>query len=373
MRPPRVRGARRTAGGFSVAIAAVLVSALATTADAAEGLRVASVDTSGSPTVAVYVKPPPALAGVSIPPEAFRVFQGGFARAVEVSRLRGEDLEVVLVVDASAATSGAPLQSAKGGAAELLLRMPAGARFAVIGCADASAVVAPLTTDVASAMAGVSKLQARGSGALGDAISSALSQFSPRTSTRRAVVVLEGPGTPVFGASLARLSATLSERGVAVYAVRPATREDRQDDLSRLASATAGRVVSVPVPYDPNSVAAAHTDVAADLLNEYRLGFPVRSSGRTEVRVRLEHRGVVAETTQVIDVPPVSSTPGASGGPQDPAAATPDDAAAARPAGESPRRVPWGLVARAAAGVALVLALVLHWPTRRRHSRPTRA
>ncbi len=89
-------------------IAGLLAAALAPTAawaqaDPDEALVIEDIDTSRHPEVSMVVAMPGSLSGDPLAPDAFTVIENGTPRPATVTPLGGDDLSVVLVLDAPAA------------------------------------------------------------------------------------------------------------------------------------------------------------------------------------------------------------------------------------------------------------------------------
>ena len=126
----------------------IAVLTLDVPARATERLKLLSVDASQYPTVAVNVAAPPALSRVAVQPEAFQVWEHGVTRPIEVTRAGGEGLEGVLVFDTSSCVSGDSFRATQNAAASFLMRLPRGARMAVVAASETPTVPAALTSDV---------------------------------------------------------------------------------------------------------------------------------------------------------------------------------------------------------------------------------
>ena len=302
-------------------------------ASATERLTLVSIDASHYPTVAVNVAAPAALSRLPVPPEAFKLWEHGATRPLEVARAGGEGLEVVLVFDTSSRVSGDSLRAAQNAATSLLMRLPRGSRVAVVGASETPTVPAPLTSDVGAAIMGITTLQIRGAPAIRPGLLSALQQFSPDGRTRRAVVMVCGDDDDATSRADGLdqgVSAALADRGAVFYAIPLGEGRGTTESLSRLASGVEGRVL--PASDDPQAVFRLYDQVAEELLNQYRLTFRASRRGPTEVRVRLDIRGTIAEVKKTVELAPpsVAGSPLAAGRAVNPGAGPPGTVSGSR-------------------------------------------
>ena len=319
-----------------------------------DSLRIVSVDTSGYPAVALRVIPPRgavAVAKQGLPAEAFRLWENGAPRPLEVTRLPLGHIEVVLMLDTSSSMAGGPLQAAQNAAVRFVLRLPEGARVGVIGFGDEPLQSFPLSDDARSTVAGIRSLQPRGRTALSPAVSTALGQLRAASAARRAVVMVSDGGGAVPASSV-DAAAAASRSGVAFYVIRVPTSETDVAGISTLASAVGAQLMAVS---EVGELVHLLDEAGDELINQYRVSFVSQGRPPTNVRVAFDHRGVKTEVTQLINLP--SSAPESSASPRDERAVNPPVRAPA-PGSPPPRAWPgmWAVVVGAGAACVAVVA-----------------
>ena len=156
----------------------------------ADTIDVNAVDATGYPTVDATVTLSPELADAPATARTFTVKENGQDRPAAATRLRGNELEVVLLIDTSGSMSRGALDAAKDAAQAFVERLPEKARVAVVGFGDHPELATPLTADRAVLETAIGNLQAFGETALFDAVDMALTQVPPEDGTRRQIVVL---------------------------------------------------------------------------------------------------------------------------------------------------------------------------------------
>jgi RimJ/RimL family protein N-acetyltransferase len=307
-------------------------------------LRVVGTHASaGQSSVIVVV--PPELANMALPAKAFRVRRGGRPLPVTVQRSSAAGLDVYVVLDP---TTAVPILTAQqSAAADLLQRLPATVRTAVVTSQDAVPVPQRGNAAALGALAGLRPHSAM-------AVDRTLNRIAAaRSDGRRHLVVLVTSCPQDSGADLGPLRADLvggaSQLDI-ITLVSPCRSRllplaRRHGGLARLALA-------------PGQVAAAVDAIAYDILGQYRLSVPAPPAA-TRVEVTTDFAGVHALTEVLL--PSAASA----------RAARPPDRAAApsRDAGGSPRSVLAvlaGFVLVAGATTALGLAARRKgrdWPT----------
>ena len=239
---------------------------------------VSTADLAGGQALTVSV--PHAARGTVLPASAFDVTVNGRHTAAAVGRLPSTPLDLAVVVDSTAAAPDAARQVAANGLAELLPQLSAGSRVAVIGAAGPT-VLQPLTADVRALVRAVSKASTSSSTAApGAAMRLAADQVATGPAGQRAVALV---GTPLATQHEAEITnAALDGRlvGTPVYVLGDAdgvTAATRQTLEFTGGTSYAGAAGSPLQPYD---------DLAADLVNRYRVSLPA-VSGAATVQVRL--------------------------------------------------------------------------------------
>jgi hypothetical protein len=232
-------------------------------------LRVVEIDSSAYPTVESVVVVPRALSRRSLSSESFEVRQGGTVLPVEVVPMDPSALELVMVVDASAAV-GDTFFLAQGGLLEVPVHLSE-PKLAVVRAAHPARVVLPLTADPLAVSKALTSMEPGGADALGDGLELAVEQFSSTGNARRAILVVAGDATIDDPVRLMRLAASATSAGATVYVISLGNRAPTE--LALLASMTSGQVIAP----DHGTMLAAVDQIVADLRGQYRLR--IRLSG----------------------------------------------------------------------------------------------
>ena len=282
------------------AVALVLGTAPAGAAEVP--LTTDEVDAADYPTLSVLVTPP---GGGALRDADFAVTEDGEPVKADATRVSGEELEVVLVIDTSGSMQGLPMEAAKVAAGAFVNRMPAGVPIAVVGFGPVPTVASPLTTDRAATHFAINGLAPAGETALFDAVSVALGQFSGATA-RRSVVVLSDGADTVSAATAEQVVARVVDAGARVDAAVLASPESDAGVLASLSAAGGGQMTSVAGPEALNGVYDA---IATSLLSTYRLTWRTEADGATEVAVAVDvgADSAVARSTVELPLRPASS------------------------------------------------------------------
>ena len=271
-----------------------------------EAPMIVAADTSVHPDVSLVVDLPTELGGSDV----VTVLEGGDRRTASIVRGPGA-LEVAVVVDTSGSMTGAPLVAAKAAAAELVDRLPDGARASLIGFGQHPYVVTPMTDDRGAVRGGIGGLVAAGETALYDALAVGAAQFSPGRNARSVVLVSDG-GDTVSSKTLAEVTQVLRDEHVRVFGVHLVTTEAQQAVLEDLAAATSGRFVAASSVADLGSAYAA---VATDVVRQARVTYRSEAGGATPVSV-LVGPDEVRSNELLLELPPLPvATPTAPVGP----------------------------------------------------------
>ena len=316
-----------------------------------EELRVLEVDTSASPKVTATVSVPLSLAGKDLPSDAFSVLEDGMSRPTTATRLPGDELEVVLVLDTSGSMRGAPMAAAKDSATAFLNTVAPTTPIGVVGFGAQPVVASPLTLDRPALAAAIAGLEARGETALYDALALAVTQFSPKEGVRRSIVLLSDGGDTASAATLEQTIAVLATSDARLDVAELVTPESNGAALTRLAEAGRGTVASAA---DPAALVQSYDALARSLASQYLLTYRSRSGGPTDVLVAVDHGGIHVEGSASVDLPPLA--------PPTTSAEPPQPAQPAQPAERPGAASGWGLVIGAAAffvAIAVAGSMVL--------------
>jgi tight adherence protein B len=297
------------AGGRWRVVAAALVAGAATltlvphgpaAAQPARPLDVGTIEVGDHPRLRTVLTPPPELAGDDLDAGTVSVTEGGEEREVALTPLPGDDLEVVLVLDTSGSMRGEAFDAAVAAAASFVDDLPDDARVALVAFGTEPVLAQPRTDDHAAVADALDGLEAAGETALHDAVVLAAEQLSDDDGALRALVVLSDGGDTTSERTEDAAVAAVTASGARLDAVELVTDERDPDALARLAAAGRGTVASAD---DPAALGAVYDDLAASLGNAYELTWTSGSAGSTEVTVRLEAAGLVAERTRTVDLP----------------------------------------------------------------------
>jgi tight adherence protein B len=328
-------------------------------AHAAEGqLEVIDLATTAHPNMSAVLAVPGSTRTAGLAASAFTVTENGRPATIETARLPHEGLEVVLVIDTSGSMRGEPMEAAKAAAIDFIGLMPDAVRIAVVGFGSRPLVSAGFSPPSAELARAVSDLAARGETALNDAVVTASGLFTPGAG-RRALVLLSDGGDTASVASTGQATAQLQASGAAVFAVGLLTPETDLGALQGFAAASAGRLVPAA---DPVALRSLFEQIAADVVNQYRVTWTSATSGATTVTFTVvdgvDTYRAEAEVLYPAGAPPASAVPQASPppGPLEPAIV---ESAAA----DTGSRSTWLVVGLGASFAALLTLGVLVLPT----------
>ena len=296
-------------------------------ADAQDGaieLSISTARTDDHPTVQVTVDVPSIGGAADVGPDAFTVTENGEPREVEVDRLASEDLEVMLVIDSSGSMEGVPIEAARAAALEFVAQMPPAVEIGVTRFSEDVELLSDFTTDREATIAALEGLDSLSWTSMYDAVNATLDVFEEREATREAIVLLSDGGDNRSTATLEETVERLSGRDEVLTIVElitaerdePRERFGRDDpdadeiDLAALgAMAEAAGQGSVVSPDNLDALTEVYEDIAATLLNQYELTFTSESFDDTELAVRFEHEGVVAEGVRTVELPAAPEEP----------------------------------------------------------------
>ncbi|MGI9602827.1 MAG: vWA domain-containing protein, partial [Acidimicrobiales bacterium] len=326
----------RVRGLFSLTVLALallspLSPAVAQETGVGEEVEVIRVDTTDTGLVELTVAAPGALAGQSLPADAFSVVAENTQRPFSLRRVPDNELDIVLVFDTSNSMAGAPLEAAKGAALSFLRLLPPTARVSVVSFAFEPTVVAPFTTDLDTLVAPIQGLETDGDTAMYDGVIAAVDLFQIDRTERRTVVLLSDGTDTASSATLEEAAEAVADRQADVYAIGLGNQAD-YDALEQLAAG--GQVVTAQ---DTAALAPVYDDIAALLGNQYVLVFDPLRDGEGEGGVFINHLGVTGQATFEFDsgAATLSTSGQAEGQPLIPAQATPIRTSVVEPTWES--------------------------------------
>jgi tight adherence protein B len=280
--------------------------------DAAEGeVRIEEADVRRHPTVNLTVSVPAAISNSQLDSSAFTVTEDGVERVVVAQALPADDLQVVLVLDASTSMRGQPLTAAKEAATGFLGVLPDSVDVAVVSFASTTQVLSEFTTDRAASAAAISSIVVAGETALYDGVVEGAALFDTSVPSRRAMVLLSDGGDTISQAPMGDAIADLVLSDVSFYAVELQSPENDGAAIAQIATATEGSVVPAE---DPEALTGVFEEIASQIANRYVLTYASESFDTVEIGVTVEAAGVTSSTANEIQLPaepvtPVKATP----------------------------------------------------------------
>lgn len=297
----------RRAPMIAVAVLVLLVlGAVAPKATAQRGLGIEAEPGHTYPDVQLLVSVPAEVAGAELSALNVTLLESGEPRPVQLSKIPGEQLEVMIVIDTSGSMAGPGIDAARRAATSFVDRVPAQARIGLIAFGTTATLTVPPTSDHAAVKASVNELQATGETALYDGIVVALEQIPVAGSLRRQVVVLSDGADTASLHTLDDVASRLAVTGIRLDAVALATSENNESALQQLTQSGRGSFARAT---EPASLTAIYEELGRSVANQYRASFTATGHGPTTVRVEL-HTGTVVATGEVqLELPPAPPVP----------------------------------------------------------------
>ena len=257
-----------------ICVAAVAMVALAAPAagQADDEFVLQNVDATGFPLVRAMVSGPAVQGELD---DAFVVTEDGEPIDVDVVRLRGDELNVVVALDVSGSMEGDPLLRAKAAVAELLATLPESVPVAIVGFGDTANVQSNFTTDRDVTLGAVNGLIAAGQTALFDGIQLGLAQLAVQGGSGALVVLADGADS-VSSATLDSTVANLAAAEIDVSIVALQTRDFTAESVQAMADAAGGSVLAID---DSVNFAEALRSIGAGLGNSYEVRWRSKSTG----------------------------------------------------------------------------------------------
>ena len=286
---------RRAGRAFRYISAAALIAATVggtgmaaaqTPAPSAASIEVLTTDVTKFPAVALTVALPPTLTPEDA--KSLAVTENGTPVPPTVERISTADLQVVLAIDTSGSMAGKPIDAAKAAAARFLDRLPETTPVAIVAFGDKPAVVSSFAASRAASAAAIAALRSRGETSLFDGLVTAGGLFATDAPSRRVIVLLSDGGDT---RSSARLGDALDAIGAAkatVHVVSLETKESDAASLRSIAVESGGRLVSAE---DTVALASTFDQVAALVVNQYRVSWSATASGPASVELVLNAQG----------------------------------------------------------------------------------
>lgn len=241
--------------------------------------------------------------GTVLPPEAFRVTEDGEpVEGLVVEPLLESDpaqVGVMIAVDVSGSTRGAPLAAARDAASAFATSLTGqGVRVGIVAFGDQARIVTPLTDDVEAVTAAIGGLRAGGETSLYDGVVLAAERLGGVEGNRQLVVFSDGADT-ASGAGLAEAveAATVSGAPVTTVALRTPALDEAP--LRRLAQRTEGSFIPVG---DVDRLAGAFDAAAEQIASQYVLSYQAADEGPDELTLEVAVSAAGARATEALTV-----------------------------------------------------------------------
>ena len=237
------------------------------------------VDVSRYPQIGVVVTAPAAQRPLSS--RDFTITTGTRSSEPSVRQLSPDDIELVLAPDAHIPAVGLRAERAAG--TWFLVRLPAGARTAVVNPSRPSMLPRDLSGDPTASAANVAALADSMPSPPAARLASALTAFSAGSGVRRTVVLVVSSDPLLRAAAAARLRQQLAASGTALYVLDTSPRGAPAYDA--LAAGSGGFALRFRAP---GAWPAAFGQIISDLNEQYYLRFTDTAPlpGRVRIRVR---------------------------------------------------------------------------------------
>jgi hypothetical protein len=165
------------------------------------GPSLIAVHTSSAPRVSMVIAPQAGASGTPRPPDEVSVWLRSGRVPATVTPVASRSLSIGLVIDTGSEMTAESLQAVQSGATEFLLRLPPGANSMVISAGGDPRIVAPLTSDRADQLSGISALRPGGARSTAEGVILAAESLAAAPPGPRVVIVFSnGPdesGPPV--------------------------------------------------------------------------------------------------------------------------------------------------------------------------------
>ena len=230
------------------------------------------VDASRFPMVRAVVSGPRVAGELD---DAFVVTEDGEEAPVDVVRLRGDELNVVVALDVSGSMGGDPLARAKAAVGELLATLPESVPVSIVTFGDGANVHTPFSVDRDFTRTAVDQLVAGGQTALYDGIQLGLTQLEMQGGSGALVVLADGDDS-VSESTVDDVVAGLASADVTASFVALESEDYTPGAFEEMASAVDGEVLTVA---DASQFGQALRTVATGLGTVYELRWRSVSTG----------------------------------------------------------------------------------------------
>lgn len=235
----------------------------------------------------------------------FTVTENGAAvqrlAAAPLSEAAADAVSVVLVIDVSGSTAGAPLANAKSAAKAFIAKLPARTRIALVSFGASASTRVPFTADRARLSGAIDALKADGATAMYDGVVLASGMFEGTDASRSIVLFSDGKDTTSKATLPVALDAARRARA-GVIGIGLETRDADFAALRALAQGTGGRSVRVTQSGD---LTLAFREAAQDIASQYLLTYAMASRAQGDVQIGISVRiGSAAVSDQIVALAP---------------------------------------------------------------------
>ena len=132
--------------------------------------------------------------------------------------MMSRDLSVALVIDAAAETPAELVEAVQTGATDFLLRLPEGARTAVVTSGGDPQIAAPLSAERADALSALSALRPAGPSSMAEAILLAADELATAPEGPRTIIVFAN-SSDVGSPSVEQVTEAVSDSTAVTYVI----------------------------------------------------------------------------------------------------------------------------------------------------------
>jgi head-tail adaptor len=181
--------------------------------------QVIAVHSASASQVSMVIATPAEQAGEELSPQELSVTVRGRRVPATVTPVASSSLSVALVIDTGGDTPPDVLEAVQSGATEFLLRLPTGARSAVITAGGDPRVVAPLTVEPAAGVTAISSLRPDGARSTAAGAMLAAQELATAPPGPRQVIVFTN-GEDTLGPSIEQLTQEVTQAQATTYVVQ---------------------------------------------------------------------------------------------------------------------------------------------------------
>jgi|GEM_PF-797217 len=276
------------------------------------------VDSRNHPDeVVIELTPPPELAGIDVPADAWTVVEDGEERPAELLATDADALTVMLAIDVSDAAIAeegeeadlepgtAALDAARDAALGFVGQLPDEVGVGVVtatGPGEAEVLQAP-TDDRDALEDALDALEPATGSATYEAIDLSLAELAD-ADVGTVVLLSDGDVQDAEPGQLGATQRAIEDAGVTLQAVQLLTDDANPRILEALASAGDGRRVPAG---DPAALAPLYDDLAYELVGTQRLAYPSATEDEADLEVTVTHDDETYQTQETVSLEGVGS------------------------------------------------------------------